>query len=173
MVGIISRGSELDPYSLKLFTLGNRTFVENEMPEEDRNPVALREARDIWVSIFPDLKPRSLTAMYNCAGMVFASRRTCVKNMKDIDIILVDDGYRRVNDERDVDIGDVVVYRNTKLVPRHVGLVCEKTLILDLARPPFDIWVMSQWGDDGEYRHRLKDVPELFGDQIEFWSDRK
>jgi hypothetical protein len=34
-------------------------------------------------------------------------------------------------------------------------------------------WVISKWGDEGEYRHRIDDVPAVYGAATEFWTDRK
>ena len=172
MVDIIGVGSQRDPKALKLFTLRNKNFIENEIPDEDRNPNALMTARELWASIFPEIRSRSLTAMYNCAGMVFAARRTCISNMRDIDLILRDDDYRRLSDEGLAEVGDLVVYRRIG-IPRHVGIVFEKVPDLEAGQQPFHFRILSQWGDDGEYLHRLRDVPTIFGDQIEFWSDRK
>jgi len=172
MPDIVGLGSEQDPQALKLFTYRNRHFIENAMPEEDRSPAALRAAREFWIGQFSELTPRSLTAMYNCAGMVFACRRTCVSKMQDVDTVLVDDGYHVVSNQRDVDVGDLVVYRRGS-APKHVGIVYEKAALLDVGQEPFAFRVLSQWGEDGEFLHKLSDVPALFGDRIEFWSDRK
>ena len=37
----------------------------------------------------------------------------------------------------------------------------------------FDITVLSQWGDDGEYIHKLTEVPNEYGKAEEFWTDRR
>ena len=33
--------------------------------------------------------------------------------------------------------------------------------------------ILSQWGEDGEYLHAPGDVPPIFGQPREFWTDRR
>jgi hypothetical protein len=110
--------------------------------------------------------------MYNCVGLVFAARRTAIDCPSTLDMILRDDGYYIVP-ETDVVCGDVVVYRN-RGVPNHVGLIYElKDVSIRQDRSSIELWVLSQWGEDGEYIHKCREVPHIYGDTIEFWSERK
>jgi hypothetical protein len=62
------------------------------------------------------------SGFYNCAGLVFASRRSQIIEMSLIWSILEQDAYRKVENEREVAIGDVAVYsQDTRC--EHVGLV--------------------------------------------------
>ncbi len=163
---IIGGGSENDLSALKLYTTGNRTRIENERPEEELCYEGLQKAHEFVKSVSPRAKCRSLTAMYNCVGMVFASRRTSIVP-KHLPVILQDDGFRKISREEAVE-GDVVIYTRND-IPQHVGIIqkLEKDFIAST------IWVLSQWGDAGEYIHPLTPVPELYGAPTEFWSERR
>lgn len=108
--------------------------------------------------------------VYNCLGLVWASRRTSIYDEGDISKILKDDGYRQLATEEQPQPGDVVLYRlngNTL----HAAMVLELKPLQPGSRIP---WVLSKWNDaSGEDIHALQDIPEHFGDyQIEFWTDR-
>jgi hypothetical protein len=170
MVPILRRGSEDDPESFKFFTGSNR-FIENERPDTERAPDALRAARTLFRGIYPNVECRSLTGMYNCVGMVFATRRTAV-SPDHLPQILRDDGYRTIA-EANVFVGDIVIYKRAGN-PQHVGIIYE---FRDIS-PAHDgslreMFVLSQWGQDGEYLHRLRDVPTIYGTELEFWTERR
>ena len=168
---IIGRGGETDPAALRLFTTANRRYIENERPEEERPIEALKAAFQHARSVSPTAKCRSLTSMYNCVGMVFASRRTAV-DCKYLDLILRDDGYSPIPRERIIE-GDIVVYRRNAIA-QHVGIIYElRDVSLEQNRTRFQTWVLSQWGEDGEYLHELEKVPPIYGSEIEFWSERR
>lgn len=115
----------------------------------------------------PVARLRSLTATYNCVGMVFASRRTWVEP-EEIRKILADDGYRQIADTSAC-VGDVVLYTDDQGNLVHVGLVAS----VDIVGSVRTINVMSKWGRDGEYIHPVQAVPHLCGRPSEFWTDRK
>ena len=50
------------------------------------------------------------TGQYNCHGLVFASRRTCILESSLVELILREDGYRRIN-EGDAIVGDLELIR--------------------------------------------------------------
>ena len=110
-----------------------------------------------------------MRSTYNCMGMVFASRRTCV-DIDHVSVILSDDGYRQIADSDELQPGDVVVYRDDSGNLSHVGIVYH----LSPYRPDEtrDVFVMSQWGRDGEYFHRIDDVSLHLGRPAEYWTDR-
>jgi hypothetical protein len=72
---IIGEGGEQDRRAIKLATKRGR-WIKNvrrrEMPPEQ-----LRAAVDLVHARFSGITLRSISATYNCFGMVFASRRTC------------------------------------------------------------------------------------------------
>jgi hypothetical protein len=102
-------------------------------------------------------------------GLVFASRRTHV-DIEYLAMILDDNGYRRLTGEREAEIGDLVVYKKN-LAPTHVGIIIG--FDDDLSAGTRKIKVLSKWGADGEYIHRIDDVPAVFGVPAEFWTDRR
>ncbi len=171
MATIIGKGSERDPAALKLYTTSNQSWVENVRPDTDLAPETLLAARKMALGISPTARCRSLTAMYNCVGLVFASRRTQV-DAKHLPIILKDDGYRRIL-ESEADFGDVVVYKRDGIA-QHVGFEHEVRDISPLLDGSMhQIFVLSQWGENGEYLHKLQEVPFAYGKQFEFWTERR
>jgi len=112
--------------------------------------------------------------IYNCFGLVWANRRTSIYGEDDFKNILADDGYRLLTTEGQLQPGDIVIYlsRNANNLRNtlHVGIVLNFDQI-GLTRVP---WVLSKWSDQyGEDIHKLKDVPEQYGDYlIELWTDR-
>lgn len=166
---IIGQGTERDPSALRLYTALNR-YVPNERPDAERAPESLREARRVVRQISPTARCRSLTSKYNCMGLVFATRRTIVP-IDHISMFLEDDGYSQVTRDGVIE-GDIVIYVRDGLA-QHVGLVHQ----LQDVSPQHDrsivqIWVLSQWGDDGEYFHKIDEVPYLYGTPSQFWSER-
>lgn len=101
-------------------------------------------------------------------GLAFASRRTHV-DIESLAMILDDDGYRIVG-ESEAEIGDLVVYKN-KLAPTHIGIIIG--FDIDLSLGSREVNVLSKWGADGEYIHRIDDVPLLLGVPAEFWTARR
>jgi hypothetical protein len=119
--------------------------------------------KHFWVSRKP------ACGVYNCFGLVWASRRTAIYKESDISQILTDDGYRQLVTDSQLRPGDVVLYRypgNT----RHAAMVVELKPLGTSTVP----WVLSKWGPVfGEDLHAFLDVPkDLEGCMIEFWTDR-
>ena len=126
-------------------------------------------AKDIVLKAHPNARARSLSSMYNCMGMVFATRRTWVEP-ENLRMILEDDGYRKVLNESELQAGDVVVYRDDYGEVSHVGIVTE--VRPNLAEATREVFVLSQWGQDGEYFHRADDVNPQLGKPSEYWTER-
>ena len=79
---------------------------------------------------------RSISATYNCVGMVFACRRThihpdCIRK------ILGDDKFQPVTSRSDLGAGDVVLYLCGSQI-EHIGIVASIS-VAD------GIWVVSKW----------------------------
>ena len=104
---IIGEGGPADTASIPLATKQGRDIPNVQRLE--KTPAQLSEARRMWTGAFPQIQLRSLSATYNCVGLVFASRRAFV-DIDEAPGILADDGYRRVARD-EVVIGDLVVYR--------------------------------------------------------------
>ena len=65
----------------------------------------------------------------------------------------------------DVSVGDVILYLQTGI--EHSGIVIRLE-----DRPPAQMWVLSKFGELGEYVHPYREVPEVYGHTIEIWTDR-
>ncbi len=104
-------------------------------------------------------------------GLVFASRRTSIPSFDQLNQILSDDEYEQVNEHRDVKIGDIVIYFDENMEPTHIGYVIRINKNFELAT--FNFKILSKWGYDGEYIHDIDDIPELYGKDCKFYSERK
>lgn len=103
---------------------------------------------------------------YNCVGMIFASRRAFI-DIDEIYSLLREDGYTRIESHAVVE-GDIVLYKYANK-PTHVALIISAERV---GRTP-SIRVISKWGLDAEFIHFEHDVPELFGEPAEYYTDRK
>lgn len=166
MVEIIGLGERSDPDRLDLVTKA-RWPIPNSQPKP-LPPFKIDAAVKALCQAHPDAVLRSKSSEYNCVGLVFASRRTVV-GIEHLERILKDDGYRRISEER-LFRGDLVVYRDARGAPQHVGIVAARTA--NVAKQRFDVEVLSQWGLLGEYFHRIDDVPPIHGTPQDFWTER-
>ena len=167
MVHLIGVGGPGDRKSIDLSTRA-RNRIENAQ-EPRRSPAAMTAARDLWTRRFPNLQVRALDSLYNCMGLVFASRRTAI-DPDQLGLILKDDEYRRLRQFAEALPGDVAVYRDRAGVATHVGVVLQNDP--DLATGGSRLTILSQWGRDGEYIHPVEQVPDAFGRCTEIWTDR-
>jgi len=144
--------------------LENSQSCEPEATIQDRYNL-LRSKHFGWVNRKP------ACGVYNCYGLVWASRRTSIYDESEISKILTDDGYRQLATERQLQPGDVVLYHlNGNIL--HAAMVMElRQLQPGTSQIP---WVLSKWGPVfGEDLHALRDVPnDLGGCLIEFRTDR-
>jgi len=165
---LIGGGSESDRRSIPLSTKKGE-FIPNEKRLE-KNPSQLKASEQIHKKSYSSIRLRSLTSTYNCVGMVFASRRVWVDTGV-ISQILKDDEYKRISAD-EVQVGDIVLYRNwDPTVYSHIGIVIEREKPGSASIE--DMIVLSKWGQDGEYLHRLNDVSPMLGQAVEFWSEKK
>ena len=104
------------------------------------------------------------TGQYNCHGLVFANRRARVYELKDLQFIREDDGYREI-DARDVVAGDLIVYYQGEEIV-HTGIVLNPQWVGQIFVPS----VLSKWGDAGEYIHAYNQCP--YGTNVHYWTDR-
>ncbi len=165
---IINRGHESDPQCLKLYTRKNR-FIENEQPPGGGFPAKrMRAATEMWQQRHPKIRLRAATSAYNCMGLVFANRRTCI-DPDQWEVIRDDDGYRQLDPKEEPLPGDVVLYLDNHGLS-HVGVITKVEPILKSA--DWCIEVISQWGSDGEFIHEMSDVPAMLGIPKEIWTER-
>jgi len=132
----------------------------------DNPPEILRHAVEDWGGRHPNAHLRSITSTYNCIGLVVASRRALV-DPDQLMLALTDDGYRQIvlNEVRP---GDVVIYRRNGRI-QHAGIVVNLGQVEAQPR----LVLCSKWGEAGEYVHEIDDVPTIYGQATEYWTDRK
>lgn len=112
------------------------------------------------------------TAGYNCAGHVWASRRTSIYELKPAwSVIQVDDGYRLT---RHPQPDDLVFYVEEDDELLHVARVVElrEGVTKQAEKIP---WAVSKWSDwTGEVLHSVYDHPfrPTFAVDIQYWTDR-
>jgi hypothetical protein len=169
MVEIIGEGGPADRDSTNLYTRkGNRI---PSVRRGQRAPSAMRAAFDFITKDHPTRRVRSLDSSYNCMGMIFASRRSCIEPAQ-FQAIAADDGYECLPPNKMALPGDVVVYRDENGEVVHVGRIVDYFNIDGLA---LGYRVLSQIGADGEYIHNLDDLPQ-FPIKIklppELWTER-
>lgn len=109
---------------------------------------------------------------YNCAGHVWASRRTCIYEENDWRLILNEDGYQKTEEPV---ADDLVVYSDKQSGILHIGRVLELKAGVAEGRPRIP-WIVSKWSDvSGEVCHHVHDHPLReagFVVTIEYWTDR-
>ena len=86
---------------------------------------------------------------YNCHGLVFGSRRTCILNSETVHQVLDEDKYSETSD---VKVGDVAVYWDSEKIIHHTGLVIQ---VEDYVK----VW--SKWGVMGEVVHWAHNCPYI------------
>lgn len=116
------------------------------------------------------------TGTYNCAGHVWASRRTSLHDPEEWVLILREDAYRSLSAGETPLPGDLAVYvdqSNGEIL--HIAEVLElrEGLMPGGERKP---WVLSKWNDQfGEVMHWAHDVPYSmlgFSCEIQWKTDR-
>ena len=108
-----------------------------------------------------------MSALYNCHGLTFASRRTRVENTRDVHRILNDDSWIEVPEGPDVLAGDLVVYYSEDGDANHSGIVVQ-------CCPPLYVPVVcSKWGSSGEFVHSVRYYPnDMYGPFVKFYRCR-
>lgn len=113
--------------------------------------------------------------IYNCAGLVWASRRTAIYEDAEWDKIYQDDDYHELKDSELPMPGDLAIYSQSDVGYLHVGQVLSLEPVL-LSSGELIPKILSKWDDaSGEYIHRPMDVPfrNQFTDlQLKYWTDR-
>jgi hypothetical protein len=97
---------------------------------------------------------RGPTLDYNCHGLTFLVRRAWLADDDALGTVLADDGYDDVSLDR-VLPGDIVVYEYPNGKIEHTGIVIH----VDTRVMPRMPYIMSKWGDAGEYIHAVNNSP--------------
>jgi hypothetical protein len=120
---------------------------------------------------------KGATGGYNCAGMVWASRRTCLTEPEDWRIVLKEDGYRRIKQAEQPHVGDVAVYVSSTVKETiHLARVVEiRKLTAGGDTSAATPWLLSKWDNQfGESFHHPQNVHLNGGEtfELEYWTDR-
>ncbi len=160
--------------SLRLDTRAGQ-HIKNEVAPPPAQQSLARE--QVWLNKFRAkwIKRIGPCGIYNCAGLVWASRRTAIYDDPEWDKIYQDDEYRELNGSESPMPGDLAIYSHSEVGYIHVGQVLSlEPGILPTGRPIPRI--LSKWDDaSGEYIHFPGDVPfrDHFTDfQLRYWTDR-
>lgn len=136
-----------------------QTRMGNEIPNSQSYEISLFETNQFpnYEINHPYVKFRTPpNPVYNCHGLVFASKRTGIHRSDVFQTILDDDGYTEI--ERDnVLPGDVILYYNEDGDIEHSGIV--------ISKPDEHIkipQVVSKWGRYKEVVHYANDSPYTF-----------
>jgi hypothetical protein len=146
-------------------------LIEVEPGQKERQIYHLflsRYRRPSWIE-------RTLArGVYNCAGHVWASRRTSILETKEWLKILNEDGYRLLSPKETPSPGDLILYKESHDYI-HVGMIMEmcEGVTKDSTKIPR---VLSKWNSIfGEVSHFEQDVPydnQGLKTTIEYWTDR-
>ena len=138
----------------------------------EAHPDKMRAAEELCHNACPGIRTRSLSHSYNCFGMVFANRRTCIVDWTDVQLVLDEDDFHTLPwDPAAWERGDIVLYRKEHEAEiHHVALIAD--LRPDFAEAAIEVWVVSAWGDFGEYFHQIDDVPLSCGTPSQVVSQR-
>ncbi|WP_176331637.1 hypothetical protein [Burkholderia vietnamiensis] len=144
------QGDMLNRTTIRLQTAAGRdisNFQEHEVDASEYQKLDLHRRK------YPDaIQRNNPVSLYNCHGLVFASRRAWVHG-DDLSNVLQDDGYIEVRFE-DVLPGDIVIYFIDGK-PEHTGTVT--SVLGDGALRSID--VCSKWGHGAEYVHHVAKSP--------------
>ncbi|MEE9465875.1 MAG: hypothetical protein V3W14_09925 [Candidatus Neomarinimicrobiota bacterium] len=156
-------------------TLALETRKGRPIPNFQRlemNPSQAKAVIRIIKKACPNAKMRSITQVYNCLGMAFASRRTWIDE-DSIGLILEDDDYKLVNKRADVQQGDLITYWDSTTGEfKHVGIILGEKPLIEGSKKTLT-WVLSQFGAGGEWIHPINEVPEGCNGTIRVYTDRR
>jgi hypothetical protein len=127
---------------------------------------------DKYSEVIPEAQVQIVDGVYNCVGMIFASRRTIIQ-VKEIRWILEEDDFVRLPNRAAHAIGDVVLYEHVLHGLTHVGII---SCIENHPNEPMEFrsLVLSKWGNPGaEYIHPIDKVPADYGAPVEYWRHKR
>jgi hypothetical protein len=161
---------------LLLATFKNNQIRNSVQPQPTERDIRLYQlflkkyAGPSWV------ERRPITGIYNCAGHVWASRRTSILEPSEWEKILEEDGYRRLQENESPRTGDIAIYvleDNNEIW--HVARVYGLAPGITQQSNPLPR-IISKWGPiAGESLHLAHDVPfqsQGFPCTIRYYSDR-
>lgn len=161
-------GSQL-PGSIPLYTRRGREITNEQVLDIGAAQVErLRKLLQKKYGLVA-LERRPPTGVYNCHGLTFANRRTAIHDPAQVDLILVDDAYRRIK-LSDGQPGDIVVYYDAREIT-HTGIILRVVEGVPEGMGLRSPEIVSKWGTAGEYVHRATEGPYREYDWA-VWTDR-
>lgn len=106
-------------------------------------------------------RPVGPSRKYNCHGLSFAARRTCIIGSVEVKKIISDDEYEEVP-AGEVLPGDTVVYYKDGDA-EHSGIIVSTTSGQGILRIPL---ILSKWGKCHEVVHKLGECPYYSGSVV-------
>lgn len=163
------------------------TPIDNEQgPELDQHGLDSVARRRLEITGWAEVRRRPAGAIYNCAGLIWASRRTAIYSASDYGRILDDDGYRTLVDAEQPELGDLAVYYlegTDKIV--HVGVVVKFGPPLQRALVAADVgvgvaaadanrvpYVLSKDNAGDEIVHHMERYDPGLVCTVRVWTDR-
>ena len=122
---------------------------------QELTPSILYQTKSMIKRHAPRNTRSSPTPCYNCHGLTFASRRTWIDQSREIQKILGEDKYIRIN-TKDTLPGDIIVYYGADGDPEHSGIVVSEPKELGIPM------VVSKWGALPEFVHWANQCPYSF-----------
>lgn len=147
----------LDPTNLKLKTIKLQTRLGNDIDNAQSFVISTFERSQFSLldSQYKDIVTfrGNPTGIYNCHGLVFASRRTGIHNPQELFKILTEDGYEQVTVDKVIP-GDIVLYFQSDGDIEHSGFV------ISYPDPLFKMpLILSKWGKYREAVHYANQGP--------------
>lgn len=141
-----------------------RNVIERDPGERERR--VYERVRERFGKHWINRKPAC--GVYNCYGMVFASRRTTIEDDTQIPDVLGDDGYREIGEDEAV-VGDLVLYQDQRMGMVHVARITRRGDLKVL-------YALSKWDStSGEDEHHIRHhcwIDPDFQVELQFWTDR-
>lgn len=134
---------------------------------DNHQDAEILEGQMMWFKTLPKMHPNAIprtkpSALFNCHGLTFASRRSKILDWRNIQRIIEDDCWKEVT-LNDVLPGDIVVYFDDEGDANHSGVVVQ------YSKDIFTPLIVSKWGYGPEFVHKLSDVPKMYGPITKFY----
>lgn len=144
------------PGSIPLYTRKGREI--SNVQDSDPAPTQVERVQSRSRRDYPRaIERRPPSGQYNCHGLTFANRRTCIRDPKDVAKVLEDDGFRGVR-LSEVEPGDLVIYLDGSDIS-HSGIILEVVPGYPEGSMLRGLKVLSKWGSAGEYIHMATEGP--------------
>ncbi len=144
---------------------GNNIENEQDITEPTYgNRLEIEDLRSEYIGAIQ--RSNGYSSLYNCHGMTFASRRTGIYKLIEVNKILEEDNYCEVP-LTEVLPGDVVLYYSISGDIEHSGIVIENKNHSGIRIPK----ILSKWGISFEMIHLVQNCPYYVGNIIKYYRN--